>query len=183
MSKTSRKLRVCLSRAKEAGYDGVEIHGAHGYFLSSSISPLYNHRTDRYGGSAEKRTTLLREVIRRVRRVIPGLHLSIKINSDDQKEGGLTEDECVQVCQLIVLEGLDSIEISGGRTIQPAIRAGKNVSYYRNAATRVGKAVSVMEEILKEGGVSYFSSLLVSIHILLLQKDLELIVPSILLDA
>ena len=157
-------------RAKAAGYDGVQIHSAHGYFLSRSISPLYNHRTDRYGGTVEKRATILREVVRRIRRVIPDLHLSIKINSDDEQPGGLTEDECLEICKLIVADGIDSIELSGGNPIHPAVRAGVNDSYYRHAATRIGKEVSVpvievggnrrvstMEEILSEGGVSYFS--------------------------
>lgn len=76
-------------RAEKAGFDGVQIHVAHFFFLSRLVSPLVNHRTDEYGGSTENRTRLVTEIIKGIREKAPALHITAKINSNDFMAGGL----------------------------------------------------------------------------------------------
>ena len=101
--------------AKEAGFTGVQIHAAHGYLLSQFLSPLTNVRTDRWGGSNENRSRLLMEIVRHVREAV-GNHfpLSVKLNSADFMNGGLTEQESIDVVQRLDRIGIDLLEISGG---------------------------------------------------------------------
>lgn len=80
-------------RAKDAGFDGAQIHAAHFFFLSRFISPAVNHRMDAYGGSTENRSRILTEIMEGIRKEVPGLHITIKINSNDFTRGGLDEAE------------------------------------------------------------------------------------------
>src|SRR5690606_8455492 len=101
--------------AKETGFTGVQLHAAHGYLLSSFLSPLANQRTDEYGGSLENRARLLFEVYAAVRSVVgTDFPISVKLNSADFQRGGFTEDESVQVVQWLSQAGVDLLEISGG---------------------------------------------------------------------
>jgi 2,4-dienoyl-CoA reductase-like NADH-dependent reductase (Old Yellow Enzyme family) len=101
--------------AKEAGFDGVQIHSAHGYLLSQFLSPLTNLRTDQWGGSLENRSRLLRTIIREVRQAVgAGFPISVKLNSSDFQRGGLTEEESLEVVKLLEDEKIDLLEISGG---------------------------------------------------------------------
>ncbi|GAA4825233.1 NADH:flavin oxidoreductase/NADH oxidase family protein [Algivirga pacifica] len=103
--------KVC----QKAGFTGVQIHAAHGYLLSQFLSPLTNQRTDRYGGTLENRARLLLEVIREVRQACgPAFGISVKINSADFQRGGFTEEESLQVIQMLNQEGVDLLEVSGG---------------------------------------------------------------------
>lgn len=102
-------------RAQEAGFDGVEVHAAHGYLLSSALSPRINTRTDRWGGSLENRARLLLSVVRAIRaRVAPGFILAVKLNSSDFEKGGFDHRESASVARMLEAEGVDFIEISGG---------------------------------------------------------------------
>ena len=87
-------------RSQKAGFDGVQIHAAHFFFLSRFISPAANHRTDEYGGTTENRSRILLEIMEGIREVAPTLHITIKINSSDFIFGGLDKTECIAVCKL-----------------------------------------------------------------------------------
>ena len=98
----------------EAGFDGVQIHGAHGYLVSQFLSPLSNQRTDAWGGTPEKRRRFVLEIVRAMRAEIGDKTLSIKLNSADFQKGGFGEDESLEVVHALAEEGIDLLEISGG---------------------------------------------------------------------
>jgi 2,4-dienoyl-CoA reductase-like NADH-dependent reductase (Old Yellow Enzyme family) len=102
-------------RAKEAGFDGVQIHAAHGYLLSQFLSPAYNHRTDEYGGSIANRARFLLRTLRAIRQTVGADYpVLVKMNSRDFIDGGLELDDSLAVGALLVREGIDAIELSGG---------------------------------------------------------------------
>ena len=129
-------------RAERAGFDGVQIHAAHFFFLSRFISPKVNHRMDSYGGSTEKRIKILLDILRGIKNST-ALHVTIKINSSDFVYGGLEEDESLTICKYLVEAGIDSIEVSGNGTSVRGIKAGVNEGYFANFATRLAKEISV----------------------------------------
>jgi 2,4-dienoyl-CoA reductase-like NADH-dependent reductase (Old Yellow Enzyme family) len=105
-----------------AGFDGVQVHGAHGYLVTQFLSPLTNLRTDDSGGDPPRRMRFLLEIVRRIRaRVSPGFAVSVKLNSADFQRGGFSEDESREVVAALAAEGLDMIEISGGNYESPAM--------------------------------------------------------------
>lgn len=105
-----------------AGFDGVQIHGAHGYLVAQFLSPLSNLRTDEWGGDPQRRMRFVLEVTRRIRsRVSPGFAVGIKLNSADFQRGGFSEDESRDVLAALAQEGIDLFEISGGSYEQPAM--------------------------------------------------------------
>lgn len=109
----------------KAGFDGVQIHAAHGYLINQFLSPLSNQRDDEWGGDAERRRRFLLEVTRAVRAAIgPDSVLSIKLNSADFQRGGFTEEESLAVIELLNQEGIDLLEISGGTYESPAMSDG-----------------------------------------------------------
>lgn len=128
-------------RAKQAGFDGVQIHAAHFFFLSRFVSPAVNHRTDAYGGSTENRARILLEILQGIREST-SLHITVKINSNDFTYGGLNEADCVAICRLLDEAGIDSIEVSGNGTSVGGIRAHRNEGYFVPAAAAVAEAVS-----------------------------------------
>jgi len=102
-------------RVKEAGFDGVQIHGAHGYLVNQFLSGYTNRRSDQWGGSLENRMRFLVEVYNSMRSAVgPDFPVLIKINSEDFIKRGVTLDECVAVCKKLDSLGIDAIEISGG---------------------------------------------------------------------
>jgi 2,4-dienoyl-CoA reductase-like NADH-dependent reductase (Old Yellow Enzyme family) len=105
-----------------AGFDGVQIHGEHGYLVAQFLSPLSNRREDEWGGDPTRRMRFLIEVVRRIRsRVSPGFAVGLKLNSADFQRGGFTEDESRAVLAALAGEGLDLIEVSGGSYEKPAM--------------------------------------------------------------
>ena len=146
---TTEEIRLVITqfieaavRAQEAGFDGVQIHAAHFFFLSRFISPAVNHRQDIYGGSTENRSRILVEILHGIRTSAPQLHITVKINANDYTLGGLDEEECVAVCKLLDAAGIDSIEVSGNGTSVRGIRAHQNEGYFVPAAAAVAEAVS-----------------------------------------
>lgn len=118
--------------AKEAGFSGVQIHGAHGYLVSQFLSPLTNRRTDAWGGDAERRARFLFEAIRRVRsKVGPRFGVAVKLNSADFQKGGFDEAESLGVVERLEAEGIDFLEISGGNYESVAL-----LGYDENGAPR-----------------------------------------------
>lgn len=103
------------ARAKKAGFDLVEIHGAHGYLLNQFYSPLTNRRTDEYGGSRENRLKFPLEVVSAVREEVGSdFCVAYRLGADDRMEGGLTLDDGVFAAQQLEKAGIDILDISGG---------------------------------------------------------------------
>ena len=108
--------------AEAAGFNGVQIHAAHGYLVAQFLSPLSNQRDDEWGGDPERRMRFAIEVVRSIRnRVSPGFAVGIKLNSADFQRGGFTEEESRDVVAKLSTEGLDLIEVSGGSYESPAM--------------------------------------------------------------
>jgi len=146
-------------RAKEAGFDIIEIHGAHGYLINEFLSPLSNKREDEYGGSPENRYRFLEEVIEAVQEVWDG-PLFVRVSANDYAEGGLTPTDYVQYAKRMKDQGVDLIDVSSGAVVPAKIDAypGYQVGYadkIRNEANIPTGAVGLItkavqaEEILK----------------------------------
>jgi 2,4-dienoyl-CoA reductase-like NADH-dependent reductase (Old Yellow Enzyme family) len=101
-------------RAAAAGFDAVEIHGAHGYLLSQFLAPAENRRRDAYGGSLENRARLALEGTREVKRAVPHLAVIFRMNGDDFFPGGMTADEALQVAVWAAEAGADAVHMTGG---------------------------------------------------------------------
>lgn len=124
-------------RAQEAGFDVVELHGAHGYLLHQFLSPLSNRRTDRYGGDLRGRARLLLETAAAVRAVWTG-PLLVRLSATDWVEGGLAVDDTVQVAGWLREAGVDLIDVSTGGNAPARIPA--QAGYQVFAAARVRRA-------------------------------------------
>lgn len=99
----------------KAGFDGMELHGAHGYLLAQFLSPTTNRRTDKYGGSLENRMRLIVEIANEVRqRVSPSFILGIKVNSVEFQDKGFTPEEAKELCAALEKARFDYVELSGG---------------------------------------------------------------------
>lgn len=131
-------------RAEQAGYDGVQIHAAHFFYLSKFISPLLNHRTDRYGGDQRARTRILYEILKDMReKTSRDFLITMKINSTDEYPGGLTVQDFLVSCKLMADAGIDAIEVSGNGTSHTGIKAGQNEGYFCAAAMSLATLVDV----------------------------------------
>jgi 2,4-dienoyl-CoA reductase-like NADH-dependent reductase (Old Yellow Enzyme family) len=133
-------------RVREAGFDAVQLHGAHGYLISQFVSQIYNHRTDKWGGNSVNRRRFLLEIIGRVRKAVgKDFPLLIKFGVQDDREGGLTLEEGIETCRQMAEVGIDGIEISGG-VGNPllSIKEGEfDITAFRGRAAEVKKAVNV----------------------------------------
>jgi 2,4-dienoyl-CoA reductase-like NADH-dependent reductase (Old Yellow Enzyme family) len=119
---TVTRFAVTAHRAEKAGFDGVEIHAAHGYLLSQFLSPLVNKRTDQWGGSLENRARMLLDIVRVVRAsVSPSFAVAVKLNSADFQRGGFDADDARQVIGMLEPLGVDMVELSGGSYESPAM--------------------------------------------------------------
>lgn len=137
-------------RARRAGFDGVQLHAAHGYLLSSFLSPHTNRRTDEWGGPVENRARALLEALRGVKAACgPDFPVIVKLNSTDFLEGGLTVDNAVRVAGMLDEAGIDGIEVSGGMaeakkgSIWPGLRREEDEGYFVENAARIKGAVRV----------------------------------------
>ena len=164
-------------RAKEAGFDAVQLHGAHGYLISEFLSPLTNHRTDEWGGSLENRTRFLREICRAIRaQVGSGYPLLIKLGMVDGPQGGLSAEDGAGITAELKDMGLDGLEISSGidgqgiTSIRTGILKREQEGYFRPLARLarqrtdlpillVGgfRSQDVMEQTLKSGEADFIS--------------------------
>ena len=143
-------------RAKAAGFDGVQIHAAHGYLISQFLSPHFNNRTDTYGGCLENRMRLLADIYTAIRAEVgPDYPIMAKINASDFLDDGLTPDEMIDVVQVLATQRLDAIELSGGTRYSgecPPIRRGdRDGVYYRDIAIRCRAAVDI--PVMLVGGI------------------------------
>ncbi|TDO99761.1 NADH:flavin oxidoreductase/NADH oxidase family protein [Marinomonas balearica] len=115
--------------AQKTGFTGVQIHAGHGFLLSQFLSPLFNRRQDEYGGSIENRLWIIIQIIEKVRASVgPNFPIGIKINSSDQLEGGLTQQDSLCAIRLLDKTSLDLIEISGGSYFPGAESSSDKVS-------------------------------------------------------
>lgn len=151
-------------RAKKAGFDGVQLHAAHGYLLCQFLSPFFNKRTDNYGGSIENRARILLEAFQAVRNEVGEEYpVLVKINSEDFVEGGLTQDEMLLVCAMLEKAGVDAIEMSGGTIYASgsfsscrvgALDSPEKEVYYKDAAVRYKEKIRV--PLMLVGGIRSF---------------------------
>ena len=160
-------------RAQAAGFDGVQIHGAHGYLVSQFLSPRVNRRTDEWGGDLESRMRFLRAVCRAVREQVgPGYPMLIKLGMIDAVEGGLTPEEGTRVVAALAEMELDGVEISGGigGSTNLNARSRADEAYFRPLARRASQVTSlpillvgglrsrsVMEDVLSSGDADFIS--------------------------
>jgi 2,4-dienoyl-CoA reductase-like NADH-dependent reductase (Old Yellow Enzyme family) len=164
-------------RGQKAGFDGVQLHAAHGYLLSTFISPHTNRRTDEWGGSVRNRSRILVDIIRGVRaecgREFP---LFIKLNSTDFLPTGLRLEEAVEVARILEAEGLDAVEVSGGMaesgrgSVWTGLRAEDEEGYFVEnaaafkAALRIpvsglggNRTLARMAQFVREGRADFIS--------------------------
>jgi 2,4-dienoyl-CoA reductase-like NADH-dependent reductase (Old Yellow Enzyme family) len=126
---TEEQIRATVDRfattaglAEQAGFDGVEVHAAHGYLLSQFLSPLVNQRSDHWGGGLENRARFLLGVVRAIRRVVsPSFAVGVKLNSADFQRGGFDADDAAKVIAMLEPLGVDLVELSGGNYESPAM--------------------------------------------------------------
>jgi 2,4-dienoyl-CoA reductase-like NADH-dependent reductase (Old Yellow Enzyme family) len=164
-------------RAKDVGFDGVQLHAAHGYLMSQFLSPVFNKRTDSYGGAVENRAKALIETLGEVRAAVgKDYPVLIKLNSEDGLEGGLTLSDALKVGAKLQEGGIDAVEVSGGTLLSGRLgpsRGTKSVekeAYFRTASKAFKEALDVpiilvggvrspdlAEKLLAEGCADYFS--------------------------
>lgn len=138
-------------RACEAGFDTVEINGAHGRLLGLFLSPLTNKRDDEYGGSLENRVRLSVQVVGSIRKGIGSYPILFRLGAEDMLPGGLTLDEGVRAAQMIVDAGADVVDVSGGLVghLHPE---SKGPGFFVPQAAAVKKAVDV--PVIGVGGIN-----------------------------
>ena len=148
-------------RAKESGFDGVEIHGAHTYLINQFLSPYYNRRTDEYGGSLENRMRFLVEIYNAMRTLVgPSFPILVKLTATEFFEGGLTFAETREICTALERMGVDGLEISGNIHGKAKSKAGEVFDGYelkkQGYFAEYGKVVSqeVGIPVITVGGLS-----------------------------
>jgi 2,4-dienoyl-CoA reductase-like NADH-dependent reductase (Old Yellow Enzyme family) len=130
-------------RAVEAGARIIELHSAHGYLLHEFLSPLSNHRDDRYGGTFDNRTRIVREVVEAVRGVLPdGDALFVRISGTDWADGGWTPDDSVALARQLMPLGADVCDCSSGGLVP-----------YQNIPVGAGYQVPIAERVRREAGM------------------------------
>jgi 2,4-dienoyl-CoA reductase-like NADH-dependent reductase (Old Yellow Enzyme family) len=169
---------LAARRAQAAGFDGVQIHTAHGYLLSQFLSPLFNKRLDDFGGTAENRYRVLGQVLKKVRSAVgDDFPVLVKLNSQDFLEGGLTLEDSVKIGGWLQGDGIDAIELSGGTlksgTLSPSrsgITTEEQEAYFTEGAKAFKEKVTVplllvggirswpvAERIIEQGTADYIS--------------------------
>jgi 2,4-dienoyl-CoA reductase-like NADH-dependent reductase (Old Yellow Enzyme family) len=166
------------NRAQIAGFDGVQIHAAHGYLLSQFLSPFFNRRVDDYGGSIGNRARVLLQVLNAVRETVgPDYPMLVKMNCRDFHDSGLSLEDSIQAGIMLAQAGIDAIEISGGNqksgtlgAVRRGITSAKKEAYFQAEAgdfrqhinvplMLVGgnRSFPVAERLVNEGVTDYIS--------------------------
>ena len=165
-------------RAKQSGFDGIQIFAGHGYLFNQFLSPAFNKRSDAYGGNLENRARFLLQVLEAVRMAVgQDYPILVKMNSEDFLDGGHTLDESLRVGVMLCEGGVDAIELSGGtwrsgdlRPARKKIHSPDKEAYFREAAKLFKKEVDVplmlvggirsyevAEQLLQEDAADYVS--------------------------
>ncbi|MCP4104370.1 MAG: NADH:flavin oxidoreductase [Desulfobacteraceae bacterium] len=156
--------RQGASLAERSGFDGVQIHGAHGYLLSQFLSPYYNKREDEYGGAIENRARIILEVLQSIRAEVGDKYpVMIKMNSEDFLDNGLNVEDMLQVAEMLEKSGIDAIELSGGTSMSgkynPVRRtrfdSEEKEVFYKSAAERYKEKIRV--PLMLVGGIRSYS--------------------------
>jgi 2,4-dienoyl-CoA reductase-like NADH-dependent reductase (Old Yellow Enzyme family) len=143
IEKVKADFKAAAKRALKAGFDVIEIHGAHGYLINEFYSPVSNHRSDEYGGSFENRVRLLIEIIESVKEVWPaGNPLFVRISSTEWTDGGWAIDDSVALAKILKEKGVDLVDCSSGGNISTA-----------KIPLKPGYQVEFAEKIRKETGI------------------------------
>lgn len=152
MQKLISDFAAAAIRAKKAGYDGVEIHSAHGYLLDQFYSPLSNKRNDEYGAKTmESRLKLHKEVIKAVREAVgPDYPVFLRLGGCDYMDGGATVEDAVEAAKLLEKTEIDLLDVSGGfcRYLRPGCN---EQGYYRDMTQAIKAAVNI--PVLLTGGI------------------------------
>jgi 2,4-dienoyl-CoA reductase-like NADH-dependent reductase (Old Yellow Enzyme family) len=143
----ARAAQIC----EKAGFEGVQLHGAHGYLISQFLSPLTNKRQDQWGGSIENRMRFLLEIYQAVRAATSDdFIISVKLNSADFQRGGITEEDVIAVFKAIDAAGIDLIEISGGTYEAPAMAGAKEDKRKASTIAREAYFLDFAEKIRQQ---------------------------------
>jgi 2,4-dienoyl-CoA reductase-like NADH-dependent reductase (Old Yellow Enzyme family)/thioredoxin reductase len=129
-----------------AGFDGVELHAAHGYLINQFLSPHTNTRSDEYGGSLENRQRFLMEIVTEIKEVLPELTISVRLNIDDFIQGGLELIESLEVCKCLEKSGVDIINCSSG-TYESGLNSIEPASYQEGWRIYLAEAVKKVVNI------------------------------------
>ncbi|MBV1778149.1 bifunctional salicylyl-CoA 5-hydroxylase/oxidoreductase [Paeniglutamicibacter sp. ABSL32-1] len=145
-------------RADEAGFDLLELHAAHGYLLSSFLSPLSNERTDEYGGSLENRLRYPLEILDAVREAWPAHKpIGVRISATDWTEGGNTEDDALAIARAFIDHGVKSIDVSSGQIVRnerPAFGRSYQTPFADKIRNQVAAAAGVA--VIAVGAISSY---------------------------
>ena len=141
------EMAATAQRAQALGFKGVEVHAGHGFLFSQFLSPLFNQRTDPYGGAIENRVRVIVDTISAIRKAVgPSFPIALKINSSDQLEGGLREADSLDAITILNATSLDLIDISGG-TYFPGAKASSDAAgggpYFIAFAERAKKRTTI----------------------------------------
>jgi 2,4-dienoyl-CoA reductase-like NADH-dependent reductase (Old Yellow Enzyme family) len=143
IEKIRADFKAATARALKAGFDVIEIHGAHGYLVNEFLSPVSNHRTDEYGGSFENRIRFLLEVTESIQEVWPKENaLFLRISASEWTEGGWTADDSVALAKILIDKGIDLIDCSSGGNVATA-----------KIPLKPGYQVEFAEKVKKESGM------------------------------
>jgi anthraniloyl-CoA monooxygenase len=148
-------------RASAAGFDLLEIHAAHGYLLSSFLSPVSNRRTDAYGGSLQNRLRFPLEVFDAVRQVWPaGKPMSVRISATDWVEGGTTDDDACAIAEAFILHGAAAVDVSTGQ-VAKGEKPAFGRSYQTPYADRIRNEVAVKHgaAVIAVGAISSYDDM------------------------
>jgi 2,4-dienoyl-CoA reductase-like NADH-dependent reductase (Old Yellow Enzyme family) len=154
-----QRFTTTAKRAEQAGFDGVEIHAAHGYLVAQFLSPLTNKRNDKWGGSLENRARLLIDIVKSVKaECSEGFAIAVKLNSADFQRGGFDVEDAEQVVKMLDELNVDLVELSGGSYEAPAMqgrtadnRTLAREAYFLEFASKIAENVSL--PIMTTGGV------------------------------
>jgi NADPH2 dehydrogenase len=143
---------AAAERAMEAGFDGVELHGAHGYLLNQFFSPLLNKRTDEFGGSLEKRMVFPLLIAEKVRKTLGSKLLLYRLGSDDLAPKGIHIQDAVAFAQKLEAAGVDVLDVSGGMCGSEPKQLRQIEGYFISQAQEIKKSVHV--PVIGVGGIT-----------------------------
>jgi 2,4-dienoyl-CoA reductase-like NADH-dependent reductase (Old Yellow Enzyme family) len=157
---TVERFATTAALAERAGFDGVEVHAAHGYLLSQFLSPLVNKRSDAWGGSLENRARFLLDVVSAIRRIVsPSFTVAVKLNSADFQHGGFNADDAARVIAMLDPLGIDLVELSGGSYESPAMsgrpadaRTAAREAYFLELAVELARTSAL--PLMLTGGIT-----------------------------